>query len=489
MINTHSETRLQTGIGALGVALFVFLLGSASWFLARQELLVLGIGAATFALVVLFCYLRPQLGMVFVVFFSILFSLDIAITIEPLPRIGPTRGFMGAFVIAAILRILFHGRLADEARAQFPLIKLITLYVLSNFISTVVSVAPLTSFYAVVGREIIEQFFLFFLLTYFLQAPGFWGRLKTGIYAATLVVCLYAFVEEAIGMNPLLVFYPDAWPDVRAGILRVRSTFFHPIALGCYINLIFPLVVTDLLRPSTTPRRMFFVMLAFFLLITSFLTVSRVPWICLFLEILVFVVWFVRHDLRRVTMLLSVVVLGMLAVVLAYNLNATVNNLFSPFVAPTRVEEGSTSYYRWVVVEAVWDRVQSPRMIFGYGPNSFNEAEVEVTYDNVTRILYEPDLHYARIVFELGIVGSTLFLLLLGLTLHKGYCALRDLEGEAQFLALACTAGIAGFILVNFSVSMYTMYPLGMLYWLLVAVLYRLPLQEEEQHSPEAQAP
>ena len=206
------------------------------------------------------------------------------------------------------------------------------------------------------------------------------------------------------------------------------------------------------------------------ILIAALLTVSRAPWIILALEVAGIVAWECRRDLRRMAF---IVTLGFIAVTigfLSYQLNDTVRDLFAPFVNPGQVDEGSTEYYRVVVVEAVWERVQSSRIFFGYGPNAFNYADIEVTYDNTTRILQEPDLHYARILFEFGLVGSVLILLLVGRGIWRGIGSLKTATRENQRWVLAALAGIVGFVLVNFTVSMFSMFPLGMIFWMAMAV-------------------
>ncbi len=40
---------------------------------------------------------------------------------------------------------------------------------------------------------------------------------------------------------------------------------------------------------------------------------------------------------------------------------------------------------------------------------------------------------------------------------------------------MGCFAAVAAFALVNWTASMFTMYPLGMVFWMVVALAWRLP--------------
>lgn len=466
-------TEHQTGTplaGRLGIALFVLLVGGVVLASTMHELLIVPIGVAFFFLLTLLSFLRPIPMFLALTGFSILVTLDLAVDIGPLPRIGPTRVFMGAFLLGLFLRLLVFRSILPGYRPVLPLFGGACLYILSSVISIVVSVAPVVSIYAVFGREILEQLLLFYLFLYFLQAPGFWRQLRNTLYVATALTCLYAFVEVYIETNPLLPFIPDGWLDFRAGILRCRSTFFHPIAYACFLNLIFPFVMVDFLVAKRIERRLAMAVLGVLILIAALLTVSRAPWIILAMEIAGFIVWDCRHDLRRLAFLFTLALIAASFSFLTYQLNPTVQKLFEPFIHPSQVQESSTAYYRVVVFDAVWERVQSPRIFFGYGPNAFNYADIEVTYDNKTRIIQEPDLHYARILFEFGAIGTGLILLLIFRGIWQSLRGLAQDDRERQRWTMAALAGVVGFILVNFTVSMFSMFPLGMIFWMCMAV-------------------
>lgn len=463
----------QTGFGLrglLGSALFFLMVGAIVLVSTMNDLLIVPIGIAFFLFLTLLSFLRPIPVFLTLVAFSVLITLDLSVAVGPLPRIGPTRIFMGAFLIGILLRALVHRSVLPGYPAVLPFFGGACLYIASSLVSTAMSVAPVVSIYAVLGREILEQLLLFYLFLYFIQVPGFWRQLRNALYVVTLLTCLFAFYEVYTGTNPLLPLIPDSTLDFRAGILRCRSTFFHPIAYACYLNLIFPFVLIDFLGAKRIERRLATGALGILILVAALLTVSRAPWIILALETAGLVIWIFRGDLRRLVFLLTLGLIAIAFAILAYQLNGTVRGLFEPFINPGKVDQGSTEYYRVVVFEAVWERIQSPRMFFGYGPNAFNYADIEVTYNNTTRILQEPDLHYARNLFEFGAVGSGLILLLIFRAIWRSFRATAGQSRQQQNWTMAALVSVMGFLLVNFTVSMFSMFPLGMIFWMCLAV-------------------
>jgi len=480
--SSHTSSSLT---GRIAIGLFFLAIGTAVLVSTLNDLLIVPIGVAFFLLLTLVAVLRPIPVFLGLVVFSVLVTLDLAVDVGPLPRIGPTRVFMGAFLLGLFLRLLVFGTLVPGYRAVWPLFGGACLYIASSLVSTFVSVAPMVSIYAVFGREILEQLLFFYLFLYFLQVPGFWRSLRNALYFATFITCLLAYAEVYAGTNPLIPFIPDGWLDFRAGILRARSTFFHPIAYACFLNLVFPFVVVDFLNTRRNERRVALAVLGIAILVAALFTVSRAPWIILALEVAGLVLWECRRDLRRMAFIVTLGCIAVGAAFLSYQLNETVQDLFEPFINPSKVEEGSTEYYRVVVFEAVWERVQSARIFFGYGPNAFNYADIEVTYNNTTRIIQEPDLHYARILFEFGAIGSGLILLLIFRGIGRGVHNLRRSEPEQQRWIIAALAGVVGFVLVNFTVSMFSMFPLGMIFWLSMAVALHEAPAGTGHHRPE----
>ena len=289
-------------------------------------------------------------------------------------------------------------------------------------------------------------------------------------------MCLFALLEKFFQFNPLAGFFGVEDDLFRGGLLRVRATLYHPIALGCFIALVFPFVLSALIREPRGRKKTALGVLLAAMLITSILTVSRGPWIAILLESSIFVAWWAWRNMRRVAM----IGFALVFVATAFALLRT-NDAFDQKVAPIlnpdqfsleRTNEASSEYYRIALLKAVIDRLEGPRWIYGFGRGTFYLADVESNYDNTDHVLGAGDSHYVLLLLETGIAGLSAFLLLLFAAL--GTCARRALkaDGHYRLIALAGCAAAAGFILNNITVSMFPVLPLSLVFWLSIAVAY-----------------
>lgn len=458
------------GVG-LATALAVYLATSLN-------LLILLVGGAFFLLLVMAGYTRPDLMFLALVSISILSPIDFAVKLGGLPRMGPTRAVMLAFLAVWLLRLLFRGSLWEKGRLPgLPLKWFFLAYLATGYFASLFSISLATSIMAVTGRELLEQFIMFYLFIYFMEDPEFASRLLKVVFLTTAVVCLFAVFEEITHFNPLLDYFPVHEEEkifYRAGMLRVRATFFHPIALGCYILMIFPLALAELIRTrGQAGIKGLFILLV--LLGTALLfTVSRAPWAFTFLELGMFLAWKTWKNVYRLFLLASLGVLCVIGAVMAYEMNDTVHGLFEPIVAD-RPGEGTPTAYRVLLMRTVMDQMKSSRAVHGYGPNAFDLVGLRGSYQGQELTLKSPDNHYARMLLEYGLPGTAALLALLFAAAFVCLGSARRLEGGGRVLAVGCLASVVGFALVNWTASMFTMYPLGMIFWMVVALGWRLP--------------
>lgn len=442
---------LLTGgvVVALGVVLCAFLIGVTVFYPQRMLLVTLAV--------------------------SILVSIDISVKHDPFPRIGPTRILLAALYVGTLLSWWLKRNPDRISLRRLPLLRPILLYAAAVLVSAFMSIVPLQSYYAAF-TDIVEQFFLFYLFVSYMRQPGFWNRIEKVLFTTTALVCLFALLEELFQFNPLAGFFGVEDDLFRGGLLRVRATFYHPIALGCFIALVFPFVLSALIREPKGRKKTALGVLLLAMLAASFLTVSRGPWIAILLESGVFLAWWAWGNMQRIAIV--AVVAGILASTVGL---LTTNDYLAKKVGPIldpgqfslqRTDEGSSEYYRIALLKAVIDRLEGPRWIYGFGRGTFYLADVESNYDNVDHVLGAGDSHYVLLLLETGIAGLAAFLLLLCATLRT--CARRALEasGHHRLFALAAGASVAGFIFNNITVSMFTVLPLSLVFWMSVAAAY-----------------
>jgi O-antigen ligase len=435
---------------------------------------VVAIGAVLCAFLVGLTYFYPERMLLVTLGVSILVSIDISVKQDPFPRVGPTRVLLAALYIGTLLNWWLKRNPDRISLRELPLLRPILLYAAAVLASAFMSIVPMQSYFAAF-TDIVEQFFLFYLFVNYLRQPGFWKRIEKVIFVTTALVCVFAVLEEISQFNPLAGFFEVIDDDLyRGGLLRVRATFYHPIALGCFLALVFPFVLSALIREPSRRKKIALAALLAAMFVTSFLTVSRGPWIAILIEFGMFVTWWAWRNLWRV---------AVLAVSLAFALSAftflRTNDAFERKVAPIlnpnqislkRTNEASSEYYRIALLNAVTDRLEGSRWIYGFGRGSFYLADVESNYDNNKHVLEAGDSHYILLLLEIGVAGLAACLFMLLAAINACFWTTVRSQGSQQLLALACLAAVTGFVWNNATVSMFPVLPLNLIFWSAVAL-------------------
>lgn len=473
------------GAGLLLALMALFLL------LAWRNLLLLPVAAAAAGMAVFFCYRFPETTFLVLVGLALVVPLDLAVVVGGLPRMGPTRGFLLCWYCGAGLRTLVSILASRAAAARHPagaplppgLLFCAGSYLLVGLVGCWFSVAPQVSLNAVLGRDLLEQILLGVVFCHYFARDGFYRRLMTVIMICTAFLCLFSYFEFLFQQNPLIRLYGDPDEGIRFGLLRARATFFHSIAYGVYLNLIFPLVWVEAIEGDTAARRRSALMLVVMIVAGSAVALSRAPWMCLCLEFLILCGWRYHRDVAQFVRLGVVVALIFSFFVGLYLFEPNFHRLFYGIVNPTKIGDEATEYYRWLLIKAIWEQMMAggdlvQRVLLGYGPGAFQEVGVEARFSTDTHVLQAPDLHYVRLVFEYGVVAAAMFGILLAGALRHAWRAIQHHAGTPRAeLAIACFCSLLGFILVNFTVSMFPQYPLGMLFWMVLALSLRLEVQ------------
>lgn len=432
-----------------------------------------------FIIVTAMSFIKPSRMFIFSLFISLLIPLDLSLKTESIFRIGPTRIILAAFLLGFLFRFI-SPRTFIWPKLPRLYVVFFGLFIAAGFVSSIFSVAPRVSFNALIGRDILEQFLMFYLFFLFFNKNGFFKKLKTFIFLATAIICLFSFYEVLAQNNPLFSLFQGASVQVREGIPRVRSTFFHPIALGCYINLVFPFVVIDFIKKKDIIKRVFLSLLLLMMFVTSFFTVSRAPWICLFIELFIIAAWQGFKNHKRIVVTAFLLLICFLILIVAYLKIGPVHRFISPMFSASQQEKTSSEYYRVALIRAVRSQMHGERLIYGYGPNAFYLANGGTEVEKKTKAFESPDNHYLRILQEYGITGLILFLILIFFSVYSIFKAIRKAKEKFKLLAVGCLASALGFLILNASVSMFTMYPLGALFWMSIA-LSRVLLAQNTQ--------
>lgn len=439
------------------------------------EMLPVCLAGLGFLVLVLLSCVSPERLLIAFVAFSIIVPVDLAVKVGSLPRTGPVRVFLAAIITGFLIRFLLIER-TPIPRFSGWLPWSIAIFLFWAIISSFFSISGLQSFYAVTTL-FLEQYFLLYLLVQLMSAPQSGQSLRFWVYLAASAVCAFALFEEIFHVNPFLALYQDEEMAFRGGILRVRSVFFHPIALGCFVTLLLPLIATDLINSASRVKTFMLALLALMMTCVLFLTVSRGAWMALLLESAFFIGWWCWKSLRRAVLVgVGLLVAGsalFLANGLAYDLSFTNSALINPSgIAGKKLDESSSEYYRVALAKAVLARLEGGRLIYGYGPGTFHLAEVESHYAGHDHVLTAADSYYLKVVFEYGIVGLFCFTAIMLCILLRGIRVLLSRPRHQILPVIASLAAIVAFIFENVSASMFSYsLPLTLMFWVAVASL------------------
>jgi hypothetical protein len=360
--------------------------------------------------------------------------------------------------------------------SNVPFLGWIITFLVYKTLAAFVSIDPGRSMISI-ASTVLEFIFPFYLVSAYIKQPEFWPKLRRAFYAVAVLVCALALLEQLTHANPLIALLDGQELEFRAGLLRVRSTFFHPIALACFINLLMPFVLIDLFRATKATLKLGLLALSLLLVLVSVMTVSRIPLLMLAAEIGIVCVWWLRAQGRSLLLYgccFGLVVTGALfTVVQSDSLSSQFEEVMNPnHIVQGRINEASSEFYRVALFRAVVDRLQGWRWITGVGSGTFHLADVESNYDGDDHVLTAPDSHYVKLLLEVGILGVILAATIGAKCLVLCWKAIRTEGDERQAPSVGAAAGIIAFLIINATVSMFDVFPLSILFWLDVAICW-----------------
>jgi O-antigen ligase len=221
-------------------------------------------------------------------------------------------------------------------------------------------------------------------------------------------------------------------------------------------------------------RKFIFVILLLMIFGILFLTVSRGPWLALSIEIFIFIILLRKKNLKYSLFVGSTGIFVFLLVVFVFSTLDFLPEYTSEIINPSKIDwrftdEATSEYYRIALLKAVINHLQGARWLFGLGPGTFHLAGIESTYAGHEHVLLAADSHYIRVLADSGLIGLTVFFALLFGILKECLKSVKITKGKDKITAIACFAGISGFIIANITVSMFVMLPLKILFWMATA--------------------
>lgn len=397
--------------------------------------------AAPFTLAILH---RPQRGLLVL---AALAPLDGLLVILAVPTVlAAWKQVLVVSVLLATFVCPMEARAAAPARRPGWVPGLVALLVLSG--ASAVAVGGLQ---AVIGLRL--TFF------YALVAWAAWrcplnrterDRLLTILLGTAFVAAVIGLGQQVLGPAALasLGYEYDTHIRTAGGVLRSMGTFQQSFGLGFYLMVVLLVAIPVVLaEPQRLRTKLFFLVVPVYALGLA-ASLVRAAWTGS-------VVGLVYLGYRRFPALL--VLLPLAAVALA--------------VAPADVGAAATSTKSWGQRTVAWadnlDQVVEHPLGVGIGSSGSAVSKASGGGDQG----FVPDNYYVKIVFDLGVLGLWLFVLLLVAVFASLKGNTKLLTGADAGLAMGVTAMVVAAAVASATATYFEMFPMDLLFWLLVGVV------------------
>lgn len=393
-----------------GVAIVVAIAGSfaVAWVMARSSAPLFGAGLLGAAVATIF-FARPDIGLLIVLF--VRSSTDLAFQYFPISEgvklvlLSPNTSLMlivilagGVYIVSRHVRVL-----------SLPGGTLLALLLVTGVVGMLRSENVLYSLRQ--WLPLVSLFVVYALSAHFFRTPQRIQRVIDVIAASFILPAIYGFYQLA-GHNGFILM----------GLSRIPGTFFHPNPFAFYLAMIITLFTCQSLVASGTRRWVSVAIVAAALpLLVG--TLTRIAWggtLAALLTVGAF----------RSRKLLVLVPLAVVLVAIAFP--HTVERMGNPASDPTgtglenRFEIWESTFTYWMDETRARDTsvVTMLNRLGGLGPGA-----VEFLTASREGEAYAAHNDYIRVLNEYGVLGLTLYALLLIVMLVFGYRAVRSSAG------------------------------------------------------------
>jgi len=297
------------------------------------------------------------------------------------------------------------------------------------------------------------------------------------IYAATVVLALFAFVESYTNWNPVDYLPNEGGRFFREGGLdidpdrgyRLKSVFpvSHLLGAAMVLGMTFTCYI---LSRKDDPR--WKAALAWVLLLVMGLclykTSTRGPWLAIVLSFAFLLL--VSSPPTRRTVVIFGALTGLLLLVRRGVYLSIERIVLSSFDTNTSI--GSSYEYRYALVDLARDALSRDhlRTLFGYGPETFFYLNLKREFLGMEYTFLSCDSSWILSAIETGLSGfSILAALLGGIFLYQVY-NIRNLSGKLRDMMVCIAAFNLSFLFLMTNVAIYGWVQFGHIYWILAAL-------------------
>jgi hypothetical protein len=279
-------------------------------------------------------------------------------------------------------------------------------------------------------------------------------RLVSLLMIGGLLTAVYGLAQQKIGDVGLANLGYAYNTNIRytGSFVRSFSSFPNPFAFASFLTFVLIICVPVCLEEIKRYRNFIFLLLTPVLLAALVFTFVRGAWLALGLGMLYLA-------LRKYRVLLLPVPFALLAL-------AVLPGSFS-----TSAFESTSFGERQVGWSQNISKVVSAPFGNGIGTTGASAEKTVIVTHDVSRRVYQPDNQYFKVLYELGVIGLWIFVLLYAALLVTARRVESELTGTDRAMAMGVTGLVIGAIAASFVATWLEIFPNDLYLWTMLAVV------------------
>lgn len=344
--------------------------------------------------------------------------------------------------------------------------------------------------------QILDYFTIYYIFAKYVTSTATVRKIIFGMVAG-MVVCSVFGLLEAYEQWTVISILPtmqhtfglsgNLYLDKSRG-LRVQSTFGHPILFGLGLAMAIPMALWLASVVQKTWQKVFLWLGIMMMFTCLYKTASRGPWLALGVSLAILLM-FSKTKVKKYLTVITLLAVSVLVIrpgvweTILNNYMSTVN---------THTEEGESYVYRYVLYDLVIERLDRsvPRMIWGYGPQSFMNLHLQGDIHGRTMSFASCDSSIAAFMIETGYVGLLLAMWPLLAALNSAIKAYRKLPKPYNQLCMVFAVNLVAFFFQMTNVYLFGWGQQTIMLWMIVALSMIYPyLVITEQRAKSGEIP
>lgn len=304
-------------------------------------------------------------------------------------------------------------------------------------------------------RAIFQYMFVFFVAFYLNDRPENTKSLLSIAAAVGTIMALHG-IYQWIAKVPM----PGDWVDTTETVrTRAFSIVGSPNALGSQMAMMASVTLGLFLEEKNKLKKLLWLGAFGLMAICLVFTGSRGAWLAFAGAIGIIGIIFDRR------ILIAGVIAAAVAVLFVPAVSNRITYLFSPEYMAKSQQSGRIS--RWF---EAYDQMRN-NPVFGAGMGHFGGAVAKREFNTIY-----VDNYYMKTLAEMGLLGLSLFLWLIGKTIKNSYGSMKTLSNTSyKFMAVGMFGGILAIVLHNAVENIFEIPYLNIYFWLVTGLLAALP--------------